>query len=80
MVSPPQEQIHWWLTGSGYSVGGSGELRGSADMHVRSTHTFYGYQYTLQPSAFGQYQISFSPLQLATLLKRMGPYKFYDAF
>lgn len=75
MVSPPQAQMHWWMTGAGYSAGGQGTLHGSADMHVRSTKTFYGYEYRLEPIGGGEYRIAFAPLQLTTLQRRRGPFQ-----
>lgn len=83
LVSPPQEQIHWWLTGSAYSVGGEGTLHGSAALQVRtsrlslsSPRTVYGYRYTLEPASGGQYRIAFTPQTAAG--PGQGPIRFQD--
>jgi hypothetical protein len=76
LIDPPIAHLKWLFFGHGNSIGGSGGIvRGSADLHNRLTHSFYGYEYTLEPAGDGKYKVSFSPLRPSTLKRRMGPYK-----
>ena len=85
LISPPGARLKWILrAGDGYSVGGEGTLHGSSELRVRATplsiaspRTIYGYEYSLDPAAGGQYQIRFSPLQLAGVARRTAPYLFH---
>lgn len=86
LVSPPQAQMHWWMTGSGYSIGGEGALHGTASLRVRqsrfsmtSPRTIYGYRYELQPMAGGEYQISFTA-QTGPATSNMGPIRMNDTY
>jgi hypothetical protein len=77
MISPPVAKLKWWFAVDEYSIGGPGAgIHGSADMHVRSTRTFYGYKYLLEPADEGQYRVTFLSLDLATVRKNVSPYKF----
>ncbi|MBZ5625510.1 MAG: hypothetical protein LAQ69_43465 [Acidobacteriia bacterium] len=76
MIAPPVTPPKSWLLGGGHSIGGSsGTLRGSGHLHNRFSHSYCGYEYTLERSGDGQYRVSFSPLQLSTLKRHTGPFK-----
>lgn len=76
MITPPATPWKSWSLGGGSSIGGSGgTLRGSGHFHNRLTGSYYGYEYTLERVGDGQYRVSFSPLQPATLKRQRGPYK-----
>jgi len=76
LVTPPTAKLKWWFAGSGYSVGESGGVvRGSADLHGRSTGKMYGYEFTMERVGEGRYRASFHPLQPATLKTRARPFQ-----
>jgi len=77
LVDPPAANLKWWFLGSAFSFGGTPTaLHGSGDMHNRFTRTFVGYRYMLDQTGAGEYRVSFSPLDEATVKKGMGPFKF----
>jgi len=76
MIAPPVTPLKSWFLGGGNSIGGTGgALHGSGHFRNRLTGSYYGYEYTLERVGDGQYRVSFSPMQLATLKRQRGPYK-----
>jgi hypothetical protein len=78
LVDPPVAALHWWWKGGGNSVGQTpgGALRGSANIHDRSAHLFYGCEYVAEPLGGGLYKVTISPL-LAPTVQR-GPFVVTD--
>jgi hypothetical protein len=76
VIDPPSITLNWRFPGWAFSFGGTlAEMRGYGEMHNRFTNTFEGYQYRLDQVSDGNYRVSFSPLDAATIQKNMGPFK-----
>jgi hypothetical protein len=75
LVDPPTAVIRWWSKGAGHSVGDTpnGGMRNSGYLRDRGAGKVYGYRYTAEPVAGGNYQITFAPYNPAAL--HDGPFK-----
>jgi hypothetical protein len=77
IIDPPSLRLGWKFPGGAFSFGGTlAEMRGYRDMHNRFTNAYVGYQYKLDQVSDGNYLVTFSPVDAATIQKNMGPFKF----
>src|SRR5207302_72586 len=76
VIDPPSAKLSWRFLGSAFSFGGTlAEMHGAGDMHNRFMKIYMGYQYRLDQVSDGNYRVSFSPLDAATIRMGMGPFR-----
>lgn len=76
VIDPPSAKLSWRFLGSAFSFGGTvAEMHGAGNMHNWFMQTYMGYQYRLDQVSDGNYRVSFSPLDAATIQMAMGPFR-----
>lgn len=76
LVDPPVANLKWWFLGGENSFGGTLQaMHGDGYVRNRFAGTFTGYRYRLDLVANGEYFVTFSPLDAATIRKGMAPFQ-----